>query len=258
MPTKIFRLFSAFSAVVMMAAVVLMIVAPVHSGTAPQATPTPTPEATMYRLNFYINRLTCLNAQEDRPWGIDGRGDEAYLVYTLREIKADGSQGNIAVQTWGIERMERDEVISGQAFRILRLDVEQTSTVYLEVLLYDSDNYEDAEALLDELQQHADSEYGLRLKAPSITGDTTSYADLFDEVTGIEFFGFIAGEDELGRLEIGFSPTDLASLEQNQTSYLRNITFEEDNFNNTYEYTLKTALLVQNLSTLETDVSMQY
>jgi hypothetical protein len=226
----------------------LILVYPASSLAQEDPTPNPPLEApsSFYEVSLQINRLRCDNAQEDRWISIDGDGDEVYMIYQVRIYDADGEFVEAGLHAWGIRRLKKNDIVSSAAFRPIRLTIPSDSSVEIDIRLLESDSYQEAVELIENVQDQA-GEDGARLLAPPLIGDTTAYSELFDLVTGIELFGFLADEDELGRYALRFSSEQLAELSVRGISYQEKRDLRHSAFNNTWDYELKFAFFVQAL-----------
>lgn len=216
----------------------------------PPATPPIEAPSSFYEVSLQINRLRCDNAQEDRWISIDGDGDEVYMIYQVRVYDADGEFVEAGLHAWGIRRLKKNDIISSTAFRPIRLTIPADSSVEIDIRLLESDSYQEAVELIENVQEQA-GEDGARLLAPPIIGDTTAYSELFDLVTGIELFSFLADEDELGRYALRFSSEQLAELAGRGISFQEKRDLRHSAFNNTWDYELKFAFFVQALDRSE-------
>lgn len=227
----------------LVAVILLLMATPPFS--SPPVVTAQSPSTARVEVTLHLNRLICHHAQETRLISFDGEGDEIYLLYQLIERTDTGETGIIGLQAFGIMRLRADRSIAGERFRPVRIVIPATSRVVVRIQLMESDNYDDALRMLRDLDEQAgESTDGVRLRAPSVVGETTAYSELFHMVTGVDLFALIATEDTLGEVEFTLSPGELEGFATGGVGLSRRVTFERDSFNNRYAYELKYAVTV--------------
>ena len=188
---------------------------------------------------FQVKSLKAINLEEELTFA-----DEVVLTYALTAVDENNKVVQAANGSWGVESMKQGQVVLGDKFKNIELQIPLKGKVLCSVILTEIDDYQKAQNMVKKI-----NEFGGLGKIPTMfislgefeTPLAVVFASLQAAGIGLRAAEKFDQDDLLGQSTFDL---DVLSLSNSQKMYPINLVFEGEHLKNKFKYELNYELKI--------------
>ena len=188
---------------------------------------------------FQVKSLKAINLEEELTFA-----DEVVLTYSLTAVDENNKVVQVANGSWGVESMKQGQVVLGDKFKNIELQIPLKGKVLCSVILTEIDDYQKAQNMVKKI-----NEFGGLGKIPTMfislgefeTPLAVVFASLQAAGIGLRAAEKFDQDDLLGQSTFDL---DVLSLSNSQKMYPINLVFEGEHLKNKFKYELNYELKI--------------
>lgn len=189
---------------------------------------------------FQVKSLKAINLEEELTLA-----DEVVLTYSLTALDENNKVVQVANGSWGVESMKKGEVILGDKFKTIELQIPLRGKVLSSVVLTEIDDYQKAQNMVKKI-----NEFGGLGKIPAIfislgefeTPLAVVFASLQAAGIGLKAAEKFDQDDLLGQSTFDLN---VSNISNKQKMYPINLIFEGEHLKNKFRYELNYELKIK-------------
>lgn len=187
-----------------------------------------------------VKSLKAINLEEELTFA-----DEVVLTYSLTAVDENNKVVQVANGSWGVESMKAGQVVSGDKFKPIELQIPLKGKVLSSVVLTEIDDYLKAQNLVKKI-----NEVGGLGKIPAMfialgeyeTPLAVVFASLQAAGIGLKAAEKFDQDDLLGQSTFDLN---VSTISENQKMYPINLIFEGEHLKNKFRYELNYELKIK-------------
>lgn len=188
---------------------------------------------------FQVKSLKAINLEEELTFA-----DEVVLTYSLTAVDENNKVVQVANGSWGVESMKQGQVVLGDKFKNIELQIPLKGKVLCSVILTEIDDYQKAQNMVKKI-----NEFGGLGKIPTMfislgefeTPLAIVFASLQAAGIGLRAAEKFDQDDLLGQSTFDLN---VLSLSNSQKMYPINLVFEGEHLKNKFKYELNYELKI--------------
>ena len=188
---------------------------------------------------FQVKSLKAINLEEELTFA-----DEVVLTYSLTAVDENNKVVQVANGSWGVESMKQGQVVLGDKFKNIELQIPLKGKVLCSVILTEIDDYQKAQNMVKKI-----NEFGGLGKIPTMfislgefeTPLAVVFASLQAAGIGLRAAEKFDQDDLLGQSTFDLN---VLSLSNSQKMYPINLVFEGEHLKNKFKYELNYELKI--------------
>ncbi len=189
---------------------------------------------------FQVKSLKAINLEEELTFA-----DEVVLTYSLTALDENNKVVQVANGSWGVESMKQGQVVLGDKFKTIELQIPLKGKVLSSVVLTEIDDYQKAQSMVKKI-----NEVGGLGKIPAMfialgefeTPLAVVFASLQAAGIGLRAAEKFDQNDLLGQSTFDL---DVSTISATQKVYPINLVFEGENLKNKFRYELNYELKIK-------------
>jgi hypothetical protein len=182
---------------------------------------------------FQVKSLKAINLEEELTLA-----DEVVLTYSLTAVDENNKVVQVANGSWGVESMKKGQIVLGNKFKIIELQIPLKGKILSSVVLTEVDDYQKAQTLVKKI-----NEVGGLGKIPAMfislgefeTPLAVVFASLQAAGIGLKAVEKFDQDDLLGQSTFDLN---VSSISNKQKMYPINLIFEGEHLKNKFKYEL--------------------
>ena len=182
---------------------------------------------------FQVKSLKAINLEEELTFA-----DEVVLTYSLTAVDENNKVVQVANGSWGVESMKKGQIVLGNKFKIIELQIPLKGKVLSSVVLTEVDDYHKAQTLVKKI-----NEVGGLGKIPAMfitlgefeTPLAVVFASLQAAGIGLKAVEKFDQDDLLGQSTFDLN---VSTISDKQKMYPINLIFEGEHLRNKFKYEL--------------------
>ena len=182
---------------------------------------------------FQVKSLKAINLEEELTFA-----DEIVLTYSLTAVDENNKVVQVANGSWGVESMKKGQVVLGDKFKTIELQIPFKGKVLSSVILTEIDDYQKAQGLVKKI-----NEVGGLGKIPAMfislgefeTPLAVVFASLQAAGIGLKAAEKFDQDDLLGQSTFDLN---VSTITDKQKMYPINLVFEGEHLKNKFKYEL--------------------
>ena len=191
-------------------------------------------------VQFQVKSLKAINLEEELTFA-----DEVVLTYSLTAIDENNKVVQVANGSWGVESMKKGQVVLGDKFKNIELQIPLKGKVLSSVVLTEIDDYQKAQNMVKKI-----NEFGGLGKIPAIfislgefeTPLAVVFASLQAAGIGLKAAEKFDQDDLLGQSTFDLN---VSTILDKQKMYPINLIFEGEHLKNKFRYELNYELKIK-------------
>lgn len=191
-------------------------------------------------VQFQVKSLKAINLEEELTFA-----DEVVLTYSLTAIDENNKVVQVANGSWGVESMKKGQVVLGDKFKNIELQIPLKGKVLSSVVLTEIDDYQKAQNMVKKI-----NEFGGLGKIPAIfislgefeTPLAVVFASLQAAGIGLKAAEKFDQDDLLGQSTFDLN---VSTISDKQKMYPINLIFEGEHLKNKFRYELNYELKIK-------------
>ena len=195
---------------------------------------------TVQFVQFQVKSLKAINLEEELTFA-----DEVVLTYSLTALDENNKVVQVANGSWGVESMKKGQVVLGDKFKNIELQIPPKGKVLLSVVLTEIDDYQKAQNMVKKI-----NEFGGLGKIPAIfislgefeTPLAVVFASLQAAGIGLKAAEKFDQDDLLGQSTFDLN---VSTISDKQKMYPINLIFEGEHLKNKFRYELNYELKIK-------------
>ncbi len=189
---------------------------------------------------FQVNSLKAINLEEELTFA-----DEVVLTYSLTALDENNKVVQVANGSWGVESMKAGQVVLGDKFKTIELQIPLKGKVLSSVILTEIDDYVKAQNMVKKI-----NEFGGLGKIPALfislgeleTPLAVVFASLQAAGIGLKAAEKFDQDDLLGQSTFDLN---VSVISEKQRVYPVNLIFEGEHIKNKFRYELNYDLKIR-------------
>ena len=189
---------------------------------------------------FQVKSLKAINLEEELTFA-----DEVVLTYSLTAVDENNKVVQVANGSWGVESMKKGQVILGDKFKNIELQIPLKGKVLSSVVLTEIDDYQKAQNMVKKI-----NEFGGLGKIPAIfislgeyeTPLAIVFASLQAAGIGLKAAEKFDQDDLLGQSTFDLN---VSTILDKQKMYPVNLIFDGEHLKNRFKYELNYELKIR-------------
>ena len=195
---------------------------------------------TVQFVQFQVKSLKAINLEEELTFA-----DEVVLTYSLTALDENNKVVQVANGSWGVESMKKGQVVLGDKFKNIELQIPPKGKVLSSVVLTEIDDYQKAQNMVKKI-----NEFGGLGKIPAIfislgefeTPLAVVFASLQAAGIGLKAAEKFDQDDLLGQSTFDLN---VSTISDKQKMYPINLIFEGEHLKNKFRYELNYELKIK-------------
>ena len=191
-------------------------------------------------VQFQVKSLKAINLEEELTFA-----DEVVLTYSLTALDENNKVVQVANGSWGVESMKKGQVVLGDKFKNIELQIPLKGKVLSSVVLTEIDDYQKAQNMVKKI-----NEFGGLGKIPAIfislgefeTPLAVVFASLQAAGIGLKAAEKFDQDDLLGQSTFDLN---VPTISDKQKMYPINLIFEGEHLKNKFRYELNYELKIK-------------
>lgn len=191
-------------------------------------------------VQFQVKSLKAINLEEELTFA-----DEVVLTYSLTAVDENNKVVQVANGSWGVESMKAGQIVLGDKFKTIELQIPLKGKVLSSVVLTEIDDYMKAQNLVKKI-----NELGGLGKIPAMfialgeyeTPLAVVFASLQAAGIGLRAAEKFDQDDLLGQSTFDLN---VLTISENQKMYPINLIFEGEHLKNKFKYELNYELKIK-------------
>ena len=191
-------------------------------------------------VQFQVKSLKAINLEEELTFA-----DEVVLTYSLTAVDENNKVVQVANGSWGVESMKAGQIVLGDKFKTIELQIPLKGKVLSSVVLTEIDDYVKAQNLVKKI-----NEVGGLGKIPAMfialgeyeTPLAVVFASLQAAGIGLKAAEKFDQDDLLGQSTFDLN---VSTISENQKMYPINLIFEGEHLKNKFKYELNYELKIK-------------
>ena len=191
-------------------------------------------------VQFQVKSLKAINLEEELTFA-----DEVVLTYSLTALDENNKVVQVANGSWGVESMKKGQVVLGDKFKNIELQIPLKGKVLSSVVLTEIDDYQKAQNMVKKI-----NEFGGLGKIPAIfislgefeTPLAVVFASLQAAGIGLKAAEKFDQDDLLGQSTFDLN---VSTISDKQKMYPINLIFEGEHLKNKFRYELNYELKIK-------------
>ena len=191
-------------------------------------------------VQFQVKSLKAINLEEELTFA-----DEVVLTYSLTALDENNKVVQVANGSWGVESMKKGQVVLGDKFKNIELQIPLKGKVLSSVVLTEIDDYQKAQNMVKKI-----NEFGGLGKIPAIfislgefeTPLAVVFASLQAAGIGLKAAEKFDQDDLLGQSTFELN---VSTISDKQKMYPINLIFEGEHLKNKFRYELNYELKIK-------------
>ncbi len=191
-------------------------------------------------VQFQVKSLKAINLEEELTFA-----DEVVLTYSLTALDENNKVVQVANGSWGVESMKKGQVVLGDKFKTIELQIPLKGKVLSSVILTEIDDYQKAQSLVKKI-----NEVGGLSKIPAMfialgefeTPLAVVFASLQAAGIGLKAAEKFDQDDLLGQSTFDLN---ISTISDKQKMYPINLIFEGEHLKNKFKYELNYELKIR-------------
>ena len=191
-------------------------------------------------VQFQVKFLKAINLEEELTFA-----DEVVLTYSLTALDENNKVVQVANGSWGVESMKKGQVVLGDKFKNIELQIPLKGKVLSSVVLTEIDDYQKAQNMVKKI-----NEFGGLGKIPAIfislgefeTPLAVVFASLQAAGIGLKAAEKFDQDDLLGQSTFDLN---VSTISDKQKMYPINLIFEGEHLKNKFRYELNYELKIK-------------
>ena len=191
-------------------------------------------------VQFQVKSLKAINLEEELTFA-----DEVVLTYSLTALDENNKVVQVANGSWGVESMKKGQVVLGDKFKNIELQIPLKGKVLSSVVLTEIDDYQKAQNMVKKI-----NEFGGLGKIPAIfislgefeTPLAVVFASLQAAGIGLKAAEKFDQDDLLGQSTFDLN---VSTILDKQKMYPINLIFEGEHLKNKFRYELNYELKIK-------------
>ncbi len=191
-------------------------------------------------VQFQVKSLKAINLEEELTFA-----DEVVLTYSLTALDENNKVVQVANGSWGVESMKKGQVVLGDKFKTIELQIPLKGKVLSSVILTEIDDYLKAQSLVKKI-----NEVGGLSKIPAMfialgefeTPLAVVFASLQAAGIGLKAAEKFDQDDLLGQSTFDLN---ISTISDKQKMYPINLIFEGEHLKNKFKYELNYELKIR-------------
>ena len=191
-------------------------------------------------VQFQVKSLKAINLEEELTFA-----DEVVLTYSLTALDENNKVVQVANGSWGVESMKKGQVVLGDKFKNIELQIPPKGKVLSSVVLTEIDDYQKAQNMVKKI-----NEFGGLGKIPAIfislgefeTPLAVVFASLQAAGIGLKAAEKFDQDDLLGQSTFDLN---VSTISDKQKMYPINLIFEGEHLKNKFRYELNYELKIK-------------
>ena len=195
---------------------------------------------TVQFVQFQVKSLKAINLEEELTFA-----DEVVLTYSLTALDENNKVVQVANGSWGVESLKKRQVVLGDKFKNIELQIPPKGKVLSSVVLTEIDDYQKAQNMVKKI-----NEFGGLGKIPAIfislgefeTPLAVVFASLQAAGIGLKAAEKFDQDDLLGQSTFDLN---VSTISDKQKMYPINLIFEGEHLKNKFRYELNYELKIK-------------
>lgn len=195
---------------------------------------------TVQFVQFQVKSLKAINLEEELTFA-----DEVVLTYSLTALDENNKVVQVANGSWGVESLKKGQVVLGDKFKNIELQIPPKGKVLSSVVLTEIDDYQKAQNMVKKI-----NEFGGLGKIPAIfislgefeTPLAVVFASLQAAGIGLKAAEKFDQDDLLGQSTFDLN---VSTISDKQKMYPINLIFEGEHLKNKFRYELNYELKIK-------------
>ena len=195
---------------------------------------------TVQFVQFQVKSLKAINLEEELTFA-----DEVVLTYSLTALDENNKVVQVANGSWGVESLKKGQVVLGDKFKNIELQIPPKGKVLSSVVLTEIDDYQKAQNMVKKI-----NEFGGLGKIPAIfislgefeTPLAVVFASLQAAGIGLKAADKFDQDDLLGQSTFDLN---VSTISDKQKMYPINLIFEGEHLKNKFRYELNYELKIK-------------
>ena len=195
---------------------------------------------TVQFVQFQVKSLKAINLEEELTFA-----DEVVLTYSLTALDENNKVVQVANGSWGVESLKKGQVVLGDKFKNIELQIPLKGKVLSSVVLTEIDDYQKAQNMVKKI-----NEFGGLGKIPAIfislgefeTPLAVVFASLQAAGIGLKAAEKFDHDDLLGQSTFDLN---VSTISDKQKMYPINLIFEGEHLKNKFRYELNYELKIK-------------
>ena len=195
---------------------------------------------TVQFVQFQVKSLKAINLEEELTFA-----DEVVLTYSLTALDENNKVVQVANGSWGVESLKKGQVVLGDKFKNIELQIPPKGKVLSSVVLTEIDDYQKAQNMVKKI-----NEFGGLGKIPAIfislgefeTPLAVVFASLQAAGIGLKAAEKFDQDDLLGQSTFDLN---VSTISYKQKMYPINLIFEGEHLKNKFRYELNYELKIK-------------
>ena len=195
---------------------------------------------TVQFVQFQVKSLKAINLEEELTFA-----DEVVLTYSLTALDENNKVVQVANGSWGVESLKKGQVVLGDKFKNIELQIPLKGKVLSSVVLTEIDDYQKAQNMVKKI-----NEFGGLGKIPAIfislgefeTPLAVVFASLQAAGIGLKAAEKFDQDDLLGQSTFDLN---VSTISDKQKMYPINLIFEGEHLKNKFRYELNYELKIK-------------
>ena len=191
-------------------------------------------------VQFQVKSLKAINLEEELTFA-----DEVVLTFSLTALDENNKVVQVANGSWGVESMKKGQVVLGDKFKNIELQIPLKGKVLSSVVLTEIDDYQKAQNMVKKI-----NEFGGLGKIPAIfislgefeTPLAVVFASLQAAGIGLKAAEKFDQDDLLGQSTFDIN---VSTISDKQKMYPINLIFEGEHLKNKFRYELNYELKIK-------------
>ena len=191
-------------------------------------------------VQFQVKSLKAINLEEELTFA-----DEVVLTYSLTALDENNKVVQVANGSWGVESLKKGQVVLGDKFKNIELQIPPKGKVLSSVVLTEIDDYQKAQNMVKKI-----NEFGGLGKIPAIfislgefeTPLAVVFASLQAAGIGLKAAEKFDQDDLLGQSTFDLN---VSTISDKQKMYPINLIFEGEHLKNKFRYELNYELKIK-------------
>ena len=191
-------------------------------------------------VQFQVKSLKAINLEEELTFA-----DEVVLTYSLTALDENNKVVQVANGSWGVESLKKGQVVLGDKFKNIELQIPLKGKVLSSVVLTEIDDYQKAQNMVKKI-----NEFGGLGKIPAIfislgefeTPLAVVFASLQAAGIGLKAAEKFDQDDLLGQSTFDLN---VSTISNKQKMYPINLIFEGEHLKNKFRYELNYELKIK-------------
>jgi hypothetical protein len=189
---------------------------------------------------FQVKSLKAINLEEELTFA-----DEVVLTYSLTAVDENNKVVQVANGSWGVESMKKGQIVLGDKFKTIELQIPLKGKILSSVVLTEVDDYQKAQGLVKKI-----NEVGGLGKIPAMfislgefeTPLAVVFASLQAAGIGLKAAEKFDQDDLLGQSTFDLN---VLTISNKQKMYPINLIFEGEHLKNKFKYELNYELKIK-------------